>query len=71
MNTNLFLNLDDPSFVNIRVHSWPNFLNPAILNIEVENAVIYAAIAFSRRASHFIHLLLRYESMASRTATTP
>jgi hypothetical protein len=26
MNTNLFLDPDDPSFVNIRVHSWLNFL---------------------------------------------
>src|SRR5262249_18303809 len=32
--------------------------------------VIYASIPFSRRASHFIYLLLRYDSTASRTATT-
>src|SRR5262249_23731272 len=31
----------------------------------------YATIPFSRRASHFMYLLLRYDSMARRTATTP
>jgi hypothetical protein len=39
MNTNLLLDPDDPSFVNIRVHSWLNFLSKRLLNIEVENAI--------------------------------
>jgi len=27
MNTNLYLDLEYPPFVNIRVHSWLNFLS--------------------------------------------
>jgi hypothetical protein len=39
MNTNRFLDPDDRPFVNIRVHSWLNFLSNRFLNIEGENAV--------------------------------
>jgi len=39
MNTNLYLDLEYPPFVNIRVHSWLNFLSGRFLNIEVEYAV--------------------------------
>jgi hypothetical protein len=39
MNTNRFLDPDDRLFVNIRVHSWLNFLSNLFLNIEGENAV--------------------------------
>ena len=51
MNTNPFLDPDDRPFVNIRVHSWLNFLSNRFLNIEVENAVSHGA--FAHRPSQF------------------
>jgi hypothetical protein len=39
MSANLFLDPDDPSFVNIRVHLWLNFLSKRFLNIKVETAI--------------------------------
>jgi len=47
MNTNRFLDPDDRPFVNIRVHSWLNFLSNRFLNIEGENAVIALFAALS------------------------
>src|SRR5689334_10512853 len=50
MHTNPFHDPDNPSIMNIRVHSWLKFLSGLFLSLEIKNPVIATTLGASRIA---------------------